>query len=91
VDKKVSVFINNDEKTMEDLAGRSGADIAKGMIATGIGTVAAIVASVWGAPLIGVGIAFAGVGMAVSFALDGMDNTYGISDTLVDKLKEISQ
>jgi hypothetical protein len=76
---------------MEDLVGRSGADIAKGMIATGIGTVAAIGASTIGLPLIIVGVFFAGTVMGASFASDGLDNAYGISDALVEKLKEINQ
>ncbi|ASA57637.1 type VI secretion system Vgr family protein [Vibrio gazogenes] len=84
----VDVFVH-DEKTMADLVGRSGVDIAKGMIATGVGTVMAVIASSIGLPLVVVGCAFAGFGMGASFLLDSLDNDYGISDTLVDKLKEI--
>jgi hypothetical protein len=86
----VDVYVH-DEKTMEDLVGRSGADIAKGMIATGIGTVFAVVASAVGLPLIAVGSVFAVAGFIASIGLDEIDDSYGISDALVDKLKEVSQ
>ncbi|KUI99153.1 paar motif family [Vibrio sp. MEBiC08052] len=84
-------FFVHDEKTMEDLVGRSGVDIAKGMIATGVGTVMAVIASSVGLPLIAVGCIFAAVGFLVSVGLDAIDNSYGVSDLVVDKLKDIEQ
>ncbi len=84
----VDAFVH-DEKTMEDFVGRSGADIAKGMIATGVGTIMAVTVSSFGLPLVVAGIAFAAVGLGTSIALDWADNEYGISDTVVEKLKEV--
>lgn len=84
----VDVFVH-DEKTMEDFVGRSGADIAKGMIATGAGTVAAVLLSAFGYPLVAAGVAFAAIGFGASVALDWVDNEYGISDKVVEKLKEV--
>ncbi|MDW6001875.1 type VI secretion system Vgr family protein [Vibrio mangrovi] len=86
----VDVFVH-DEKTMADLVGRSGTDIAKGIISTGAGTVAAVVASSFSLPLIVVGCTFAGVGFIVSVGLDWADNAWGVSDTLVEKLKEVNE
>ncbi|SIO94536.1 hypothetical protein [Vibrio spartinae] len=74
---------------MADLVGRSGVDIAKGMIATGVGTLVAVGVSAMGFPLIAVGGAFAVVGFLASLGLDWIDNEWGISDLLVEKLKEI--
>lgn len=86
----VDVYVH-DEKTMEDFVGRSGTDITKGLIATGVSTVAAIVASTVGAPIIVSGLAFAAVGFVVSLALDEFDNSFGVSESLVEKLKEVSE
>lgn len=85
----VDVFVH-DEKTMEDFVGRSGADIAKGMIATGVGTVVAVVFSTAGFPLVAAGLGFAVSGFLASVALDWVDNEYGVSGEVVDKLKEVS-
>jgi uncharacterized Zn-binding protein involved in type VI secretion/3D (Asp-Asp-Asp) domain-containing protein len=84
----VDVFVH-DEKTMEDFVGRSGADIAKGMIATGAGTVIAVVATAVGLPLVVAGLSFAIVTLGASFLLDDVDSEYGISDKVVEKLKEV--
>lgn len=86
----VDVYVH-DEKTMEDFVGRSGVDIIKGLVATGVGTVAAIAASTVGAPILGVGLAFAAVSFVVSMLLDEADNNYGVFDTLVEKLKEVAE
>ncbi len=93
VDITFSVAINavdvyvHDEKTMEDLVGNSGVDIVKGVIATGIGTVAAIVASSFSAPILITGGIFALVSVGMGFTLDWADNEFGVSDALVDLLK----
>ena len=83
----VDVFLN-DEKTMVDLVGQSGADIVKGFIATGVGTVVAVALASAGVPLLAAGLVFALVGYFVSQALDEIDNELGVSKTLVTKLKE---
>ncbi len=55
-----------------------------------VGTVAAIVASSFSVPLLGVGVAFAVVSFIASVFLDEVDSSYGVSDTLVEKLKEVT-
>ena len=83
----VDVYVH-DEKTMIDFVGRSGSDIAKGMLATGLGTLAAVGLSALGFPLLTVGVVFALVSVGAGFSLDNIDNTYGISDALVEVMKE---
>ncbi|BCL73742.1 hypothetical protein TUMSATVNIG1_57260 (plasmid) [Vibrio nigripulchritudo] len=79
-----------DEKTLTDFVGYSCADIVKGLIATGLGTVAAVVFSAAGFPLVVAGVGFAVAGFLASVALDWTDNKYGVSDEIVDKLKEVA-
>ncbi|MEI8656413.1 MULTISPECIES: hypothetical protein [Vibrio] len=83
----VDVYVH-DEKTMEDLVGRSGADIVKGVVATGAGTLAAIIVATAGTPLLVSGLIFAGMSVGVGIALDWADNEFGVSDSLVDLLKK---
>nr|VVV03968.1 hypothetical protein AW0309160_01351 [Aliivibrio wodanis] len=83
----VDVYVH-DEKTMEDLVGRSGADIVKGVVATGAGTLAAVIVATAGAPLLVSGLIFAGMSVGVGIALDWTDNEFGVSDSLVDLLKK---
>ncbi|EJL3952822.1 TPA: type VI secretion system PAAR protein [Vibrio cholerae] len=83
----VDVYVH-DEKTMEDFVGRSGVDIVKGVVATGAGTIAAVVMATAGAPILVSGLLFAGISVGVGFALDWADNEFGISDSLVDQLKK---
>ncbi|EIA1769887.1 type VI secretion system PAAR protein [Vibrio parahaemolyticus] len=83
----VDVYVH-DEKTMEDLVGRSGADIVKGVVATGAGTLIAVIFATAGAPVLVSGLLFAGVSVGMGLALDWADNELGVSDSLVDLLKK---
>lgn len=83
----VDVYLH-DEKTMEDLVGSAGVDIAKGVVATGAGTIAAVIVATAGAPLVISGLIFAGMSVGVGIALDWVDNEFGVADSLVDLLKE---
>ncbi|OOE43447.1 3-deoxy-manno-octulosonate-8-phosphatase [Salinivibrio kushneri] len=83
----VDVYVH-DEQTMEDLVGRAGVDIAKGVVATGAGTIAAVIVATAGAPLVISGLIFAGMSVGVGIALDWVDNEFGVADSLVDLLKE---
>ncbi len=83
----VDVYVH-DEKTMEDLVGKSGADIVKGVVATGAGTLAAVIVATAGVPLLVSGLMFAGMSVGVGIALDWADNEFGVSDSLVDLLKK---
>ena len=82
--------IVNDEKTMVDFFGYSALDIIKGLAATGAGIAAAVVVSAVGAPVIAAGLAFAVIAFGVSAGLDWIDNYLGVSDQLVNQLKEVS-
>ncbi|EKF9771394.1 type VI secretion system PAAR protein [Vibrio cholerae] len=82
----VDVYVY-DEKTMEDLVGRSGVDIAKGVAATGLGTLAAVGVSVMGLPILAAGLVFAVVSVGAGVLLDEIDNSYGVSDSLVEAMK----
>ncbi|WP_342752135.1 type VI secretion system PAAR protein [Vibrio sp. JC009] len=94
VDITFAVAINavdaivHDEKTMVDLVGHSGIYIVKGMIATGVGTVAVIIVGALSASLVAIGGAFAVASFFTSVGLDYFDKSYGISDELIHKLKE---
>ncbi|MEW4466073.1 3-deoxy-manno-octulosonate-8-phosphatase, partial [Vibrio cholerae] len=83
----VDVYVH-DEKTMEDLVGRSGVDIVKGVVATGAGTLIAVIFATAGAPVLVSGLLFAGVSVGMGVALDWVDNELGVSDSLVDLLKK---
>lgn len=79
--------IIRDDRTMEDFVGRSGMDIAKGVVTTGLGLAAAAgVSSV----LTG-GLIFAGIVLLVGISLDQLDNHFGISDQLVERMKGEAQ
>lgn len=78
----------HDEKTMVDFVGRTGADITKGLIAMGAGVGAATFAG--GGILLG-GVIFALVSVAVGISLDELDNELGVSDKMVEIIKEVSE
>ena len=83
----VDAFLH-DEVTMMEFLGKSGADITKGVIATGIGVAAMVVFVPATAAVLTSGLVFAGVSFVASVALDAVDSTYGVSDSLVDLLEE---
>ncbi len=87
----VDVFMR-DDRTMYDLFGRSGTDIVKGMLATGVATLAAVIATVTvGVPFLVAGAIFAAVSLGAGWWLDSADNEYHVSDNLVKKMKESMQ
>lgn len=82
--------IVQDENTMVDFVGGSGADIAKGVMATGAGVGAAkLIAVATGGSVLATGAIFAVSIIAAGLTLQAIDDHYGISEQLTEKMKEV--
>lgn len=86
----VDVLVH-DEKTMADYLGTTGSDIAKGVLAAGIGTLIVGGVAVAGAPitLIGGGILFFGVSTGTGLGLDYLDGKYHWTEYAIFSWKKL--
>lgn len=81
-------FIMRDEATLAEFVGNSAGDITKGLLSLGAAGLAVVMLPAT-ASVVFTGVVFAGSSFVSGLALDYLDEQYGYSKELTEKIKEV--